>query len=50
MKKKITIFSQHQSVFESLRKVNQQGQDSWSARELAKVIGYSEFRHFIALG
>ena len=44
-KKEITFA--HQSVFESLRKVNQQGQDFWSARELSKVLGYSEFRHFI---
>lgn len=41
------ISSAHQSTFESLRKVSQQGQDYWSARELAKVLGYQEYRNFI---
>ena len=41
------ISSVHQSTFESLKKINQQGQDYWSARELSKVLGYSEFRHFL---
>ena len=41
------ISSAHHSTFESLRKVNQQGQDHWSARELAKVLGYQEYRNFI---
>ena len=36
-----------QSTFESLRKANQQGQDYWSVRELSRVLGYSEFRHFL---
>ncbi|MBI5023494.1 MAG: DNA damage-inducible protein D [Candidatus Omnitrophica bacterium] len=43
-KKEITT---HPSTFESIRKVNQHGQDFWSARDLAKILGYSEFRHFI---
>ena len=41
------ISSTHQSAFEALRKTNSQGRDYWSARELSKVLGYSEFRHFI---
>ena len=35
------------ATFESLRQVNQYGQDFWSARELGKVLGYSEYRHFL---
>lgn len=37
----------HSSTFESIRKVNRHGQDFWSARDLSKILGYSEFRHFI---
>jgi len=43
--KKIT--TQHQSTFERIRRVNECGQDFWSARELSRIFGYSEFRHFI---
>jgi DNA-damage-inducible protein D len=34
-------------TFESIRRVNQFGQDFWSARELGKVLGYSEYRNFL---
>ena len=34
-------------TFESIKKTNEQGQEYWSARELAKVLGYSEYRHFL---
>ena len=34
-------------TFEDLKKTNQRGQDFWSARDLSRVLGYSEFRHFI---
>ena len=37
----------HESTFESIRKTNQQGQDFWSARQLAKVLGYLEYRNFL---
>lgn len=47
MNEKKEIAGVHQSTFESIRKVNQSGQDFWSARDLSKVLGYSEFRHFI---
>ena len=35
------------STFESIRRVNQFGQDFWSARELGKILGYSEYRNFL---
>lgn len=38
-----------QTIFESLRKVNTYGQEYWSARELGKVLGYSEYRFFLAV-
>jgi DNA-damage-inducible protein D len=34
-------------TFENIRRVNQYGQDFWSARELARILGYSEYRHFL---
>ncbi len=35
------------SIFENLRRANEHGQDYWSGRELSKVLGYSEYRHFM---
>ena len=34
-------------TFESIRRVNQFSQDFWSARELGKILGYSEYRNFL---
>ena len=34
------------NVFEKLKRVNEHGSEIWSARELARVLEYSEFRHF----
>ena len=35
------------NIFEQIRKVDENGNEFWSARDLGKVLGYSEFRHFI---
>ena len=32
--------------FESIKRVNEYGQDVWSARELAKVLGYEKWDKF----
>ena len=34
-------------IFEKIKKLNQQHGEYWSARQLGKVLGYSEYRHFI---
>ncbi len=34
-------------VFEKLKKINEYGGEYWSARELADILGYSEYRHFL---
>lgn len=47
MNNKNEIEKAHQSAFEAVRKVNQQGQDYWSARELSKILGYLEYRNFL---
>src|SRR3989338_573082 len=40
------IISAHPSTFESIRKVNQEGQDYWSARDLQTIFEYKEWRKF----
>ena len=47
MNEKKEITGAHQSAFESIRKVNQSGQDFWSARHLGKILGYLEYRNFL---
>ncbi|MCC6410921.1 MAG: DNA damage-inducible protein D [Saprospiraceae bacterium] len=34
-------------VFEQIKRLNDQGMEYWSARDLAKVLNYSEYRHFL---
>ena len=34
------------SPFESIRRMNATGNESWSSREFAKVLGYVNYRHF----
>lgn len=35
------------TIFEQTRRINKYNKEYWSARELAKTLEYSEFRHFI---
>ncbi len=35
------------NIFERIKCVNSVGAEFWSARELARVLAYSEFRHFL---
>ena len=39
--------ARHSSVFESVKKINEQRMEYWSARELSKIFEYSEYRHFV---
>lgn len=34
------------SLFEQIKKSDEEGNEFWSARELAKVLEYTEYRHF----
>ena len=34
------------NTFERIKRVNDAGVEFWSGRELARVLEYSEFRHF----
>jgi len=40
------IVDQHHATFESIRQIDDEGNESWHARQLAKVLEYSEYRHF----
>ena len=35
-----------ESLFDSIRHVNEFGEEFWYARELSKVLGYKDFRNF----
>jgi DNA-damage-inducible protein D len=35
------------SIFEQIRRVDRNGNEYWSARDLAKALEYSEYRHFL---
>jgi DNA-damage-inducible protein D len=39
--------SGHSSPFEAIRRINEYGNEFWSARELAKVLGYTRYDKFV---
>jgi DNA-damage-inducible protein D len=39
----------HHQRFEEIKRINEYEQEYWSARQLAKVLEYSEYRHFIPI-
>lgn len=41
------IMNQGLSVFEQIKRSDDKGNEYWSARDLSKVLEYSEFRHFL---
>lgn len=41
------IAKQHHATFEDIRQLDAAGNEFWSARQLAKVLEYSEYRHFL---
>lgn len=42
-----SIAQRHHATFEGIRHVDEQGNEFWLARPLAKVLDYSEYRHFL---
>lgn len=40
------VVNQHHQTFESIRQIDEEGHELWLARQLAKVLEYSEYRHF----
>ena len=41
------ISKQGSTLFEEIRKVDKKGNEYWTSRDMAKVLEYSEYRHFI---
>ncbi|HOY11886.1 MAG TPA: DNA damage-inducible protein D [Saprospiraceae bacterium] len=41
------LTNQHSSLFEQIKQIDENGNEFWSARDLSKVLEYSEYRHFI---
>ncbi len=41
------IISKAMSLFESIKQTDENGNEFWTARQLAKVLEYSEYRHFL---
>ena len=41
------IVARHHKIFEDIRRVDEDGNEFWLARELAKVLEYAEFRNFV---
>ncbi|MCX0106661.1 DNA damage-inducible protein D [Escherichia coli] len=39
--------NEHHQPFEEIKLINANGAEQWSARQLGKLPGYSEYRHFI---
>ena len=40
------VVNEHHQTFESIRQFDEEGNEFWLARQLAKVLEYSEYRHF----
>lgn len=45
--KESQVTEQHHATFESIRQTGAQADEYWQARALAKVLDYSEYRHFL---
>ena len=43
----IELSTNQPPVFEQIKRQDAQGNDYWSARDMAKVLKYSEYRHFL---
>lgn len=41
------IITQHHATFEGIRHVDADGNEFWLARQLAVVLEYSQYRHFL---
>lgn len=42
-----SIAKQHHATFEGIRQLDEAGQEFWLARQLAEVLDYSQYRHFL---
>jgi DNA-damage-inducible protein D len=38
-----------ESIFEQIRKIDENGQEYWNARDFAKALDYSDYRNFLSV-
>ena len=43
------LTNQHSSLFEQIKQIDENGNEFWTARQLSKVLEYSDFRNFSAV-
>ncbi len=43
----IDIERRHYHTFDEIKKIDEKGRESWTARALSRILGYSEYRHFL---
>ncbi len=41
------VSDQHHTTFDGIRHLDEAGNEFWQAHQLAKVLEYSEYRHFV---
>lgn len=41
------IMNSHLSIFERIRRIDENGTEFWTSRDMSKVLEYSEYRHFL---
>jgi DNA-damage-inducible protein D len=41
------LMQKQNSLFEQIKQIETEGNEYWSARDLSKVLEYSEYRHFL---
>lgn len=41
------IEKRHYQTFDEIKKIDEKGREFWTARGLSKILGYSEYRHFL---
>ena len=47
MKKIATLTKSVNSIFEQIKRIDENGNEYWSARDFSKTLEYSEYRHFL---
>jgi len=45
----MTLKKRVESIFEQIRKIDENGQEYWSARDFAKVLEYTDYRNFLSV-
>jgi len=43
----IDIERKHYHTFDEIKKIDEKGREFWTARALSRILGYSEYRHFL---